>query len=590
MLNNSHLKTLVIGYTCNEKKLKSFFEPFERFLQLRGHRLIGLDEQWKNDNQDKFDVIIQKRTDDMVAAFLGDDTAQSRMLLLEQFLSQNTLVIDPLDCVRKVITRNSLLEKIDEIVCLAVEWGLWDEKSMPIGRLWWSTLSSKLVSIENRQLVETQALEIPFPAIIKSLPACGIQKSHCMYIVRSFLALQRVITKHFCDTEQVVVQKLIPSEYLWKVYIIGEHIEIFCQPNCLLFDDLLGSHGQSSDNDWLSFDSQQLAHETRQYELSCHTDASSNLHSLLQSTLSNLLPVISKVLGLSLYGIDIIFDATSGQYYMIDINYFPTFHGVPHCLEKMNEEQDKLFVKEEKQARRNYQSVPSSGSSPISLQPTTDSPKKKGRGQVASSFSAVPNPSTNIHREEYSVIEEPVSRNHVSSSTSEENTPNSFVFRVINQLIGNILFSLFFYVFLYPLLFFFTFSIIVASIVFGVYSVYFACFHTNPPSVFPLLVVIPFLVVLYGILLIFGMRHSQQDNLSLLWGRLCFSIGVMAGCSTPLYLWWKQWLDITDLMYATVGALLLTIAFSMTILLLESDMLSPKGVLLANRTNQRHMV
>jgi len=178
-----------------------------------------------------------------------------------------------------------------------------------------------------------------------------------------------------------------------------------------------------------------------------------------------------------------------------------------------------------------------------------------------------------------------------TTHTIDQNETSFSLWRILHHLFGSVLFSVFFYIFLFPLLFLFVLGIIIAAIVFGVYCIYLACTSSNPPRPLPLLVFLPFVLVLYGILLVFGaQRRSSHLTLTVFWGRLCFSLGVIAGFSTPFYLWHKQLLSTLELMYAGVGTLLLTISFAMTILLLESDMLSPRQVISTHQSNMSQSV
>ncbi|GJQ11525.1 hypothetical protein GpartN1_g4068.t1 [Galdieria partita] len=186
------------------------------------------------------------------------------------------------------------------------------------------------------------------------------------------------------------------------------------------------------------------------------------------------------------------------------------------------------------------------------------------------------------NRQEFTsaAVKDETSVTNITEDVDRQGSVSSFsLWRLVHSLLGNVLFSVFFYVFLFPLLFVFVFGVLLAAIVSGVYCIYLACMSRQPPSPLPLLVFLPFVLVLYGILLVFGAQRSSHSTLAVFWGRLCFSMGVIAGFSTPFYLWWKQVLDTMELLYAGLGTLLLTISFAMTILLLESDMLSPRQLI-----------
>ncbi|GJQ12884.1 hypothetical protein GpartN1_g4675.t1 [Galdieria partita] len=309
---------LVVGFSCNSKKRHSFFKPFGEYLARKGHVLTELQLE-DIDSATHFDVIVHKRTDDMAAAFQGDTFASSRILSLQRFLeSNNSLIIDDIGAVWSVISRRGLLQKIDEIVAAAQKYrSLSDSSTYSLKRLEWLQLSKETSCFQS----------MSFPVILKSLPACGVYKSHRMYVVKNEVALEQVMNMYVGNKEVLIAQRLVPSSYLWKAYVIGDNVDIFCQRNLPLLHikrEFYKSQG------WFCFDSQESFPETNEV-ISSPEETLDSLRHFLQP----LIPIVSHVLGLSLYGLDIIFDEVEKYYFIVDVNYFPSFRGVENCFDKI---------------------------------------------------------------------------------------------------------------------------------------------------------------------------------------------------------------------------------------------------------------
>ncbi|GJD05750.1 Inositol-tetrakisphosphate 1-kinase [Galdieria sulphuraria] len=311
---------LVIGYSCNLKKRQSFFQPFGDYLARKGHILteLQLEDIYSLPH---CDVVIHKRTDDMAAAFQGDTVASSRMVSLQNFLQSNntTLIIDDMAAVWSVISRKGLLQKIDEIVAATQKYySCTGHSTYSLKRLEWLQISNETSCFQS----------VSFPIILKSLPACGVNKSHRMYIVKNERALEEVLNTYFAKNEVVIAQRLVPSSYIWKVYVIGDNVDIFCQPNLPLFHIQREVYkGQG----WFCFDSQVSFAETNGIIYSPPEETLDSLRHFIEP----LIPIVSHVLGLSLYGLDIIFDEVERHYCIVDINYFPSFRGVENCFDKI---------------------------------------------------------------------------------------------------------------------------------------------------------------------------------------------------------------------------------------------------------------
>lgn len=186
------------------------------------------------------------------------------------------------------------------------------------------TVHSTLVSLPPYQIVENifaQDVSFDTPVIVKPIDASGDQASHQML----YLPPGQVLDKSMLKSQRVLVQEFIDhGEWVWKLYVIGEHVHI--TPN----KSLLRPRKP------VTFSSAELKKQLRMER----ENESIELPSLDKETsiiLTNFALNICRFLGLSLLGVDIIIKkpehdekAKNSQpsFYVIDLNYFPGYNGV----------------------------------------------------------------------------------------------------------------------------------------------------------------------------------------------------------------------------------------------------------------------
>jgi hypothetical protein len=158
---------------------------------------------------------------------------------------------------------------------------------------------------------------IDFPAIWKPCSACGQPGSHSML----FLAQPRAATQ-LAEGAEGILQEFVPHHgILYKVYVIGEQVFLDLRPS--LEAD---RHFQAASGNPQPFDSDFTnalprpslgSREAAMQRVSTHMD-----------TIKEASRRISRHLGLSLFGWDLIIGEDT-KAYIIDLNYFPKFEGVP---------------------------------------------------------------------------------------------------------------------------------------------------------------------------------------------------------------------------------------------------------------------
>lgn len=158
---------------------------------------------------------------------------------------------------------------------------------------------------------------LDFPAIWKPNSACGQPGSHSML----FLAQPRA-TSLIAEGSEGILQEFVPHHgILYKVYVIGEHVFLDLRPS--LDAD---KHFQAASNDPQPFNSDFTNALPRPSSESC--EAAMQRVSTHMAVIQEASRRISNHLGLSLFGWDLIIGEDT-RAYIIDLNYFPKFEGVP---------------------------------------------------------------------------------------------------------------------------------------------------------------------------------------------------------------------------------------------------------------------
>lgn len=255
------------------------------------------------------DCLLVKLTDYQV-----DDSELAKSILkrLQTYVHAHPdiLFIEPLEKVSKVLDRwvlASLLQEANIVTSTG------------------ASLSCPLSTIYDTS--QPSPLSLRFPIICKTLPACGSQSTHHMYLLSHDNQLSLLPPGKWLLQEYVN-----HGEVVYKVYVLGHKTIIVKKPS---LPDL------SSNSPALSLDSQSMqlsAVDGSPLDPSPakkqKTEAKSNGHDDIPPSLRNGCAEISerlgKLLDLNLFGYDIICpsDPTDLRYCVVDVNYFPSYTGV----------------------------------------------------------------------------------------------------------------------------------------------------------------------------------------------------------------------------------------------------------------------
>ena len=364
---------LIVAYTCNKKKQTHFFNGLcqtattwqgrygpsatkvtVRFIPL----LDATDLHFHLPQNQQFHAFIHKRTDDMAAAVSGGDKmAASRISKLSQLLqgynrplsSPPIVAIDPLEGVWRLVDRRRMSEAIDKAFGRTCK-----IHGQTVATLPWTIIPLKSGTAAMRSAIEGR---LKFPIIVKRRLACGTRASHEMviaYDMHGFLTAMKVVfgaedlpensasssdsdsspsrsstSRNDDFTNGVIAQEFMANHggVLFKVYAVANNIIV--QPRRSVQHTI-----ESPDGGYYYFDSQRLG-RAESFDFDATTGYSTSTKAMMPSRnlTHSIIATLSKELGLSLIGVDLVYDLRLKCFYIVDINYFPGYKGVNHAYE-----------------------------------------------------------------------------------------------------------------------------------------------------------------------------------------------------------------------------------------------------------------
>ena len=189
------------------------FTPFD-------FTLNSYDQTTTTDNNDnKIDLIIHKMTEELEQ----DGSKNEKLLAIEQYLKThpNTILIDPLDAVKSVTSRQRCCYNLQHITMnfniLHINYKLTQPKYFIINNI------NELES--NHFLTLMKRESISFPVICKPVTACGSPDAHSMVVIVRLADL--ALAKPPC----IVQQYHDHDEVLYKVYVLGDDVTVFQRPS-----------------------------------------------------------------------------------------------------------------------------------------------------------------------------------------------------------------------------------------------------------------------------------------------------------------------------------------------------------------------
>lgn len=129
------------------------------------------------------------------------------------------------------------------------------------------------------------------------------------------------------DANHVIAQEFVPchGSLVYKIYAIGDRVEVKPRTSVTAtYDTLTSVTSVSSEKarPYYRFDSQGI--NKREFPAQSNADVPPPS----QQVASDIVQALSRELGLTLLGIDVVYNVSQGKYAVVDVNYFPGYKGV----------------------------------------------------------------------------------------------------------------------------------------------------------------------------------------------------------------------------------------------------------------------
>ncbi|GAN07410.1 inositol-tetrakisphosphate 1-kinase [Mucor ambiguus] len=309
-----------VGLIFTRKKIeRSGFIGLEDYAIKRNIRIIHIDLSIPIEQQGNLDLIVHKMTD-LVAKIERGDTEAAK--LYQRFIAYSkehpqVIIIDAWPNIEKVLDRMLLYHHTK--MCAAKD--LIDGKP-----LFHVPKSIALDSIKDWK----DGMEITFPTMCKRRTACSSTEAHQMTLIPSAQGMSQM--EQYVKDDAVMLQEFIQHDgVIVKVYVADGQISASTRPSFKNLDH----HG-----DVVHFDSQtlpksfetkiELSHDLdRVFLRSDPTDIHLYKESVLDtSRLQKIADSLHRQLGLTFFGFDVLLQSHTNAYFVVDVNYFPSFKAV----------------------------------------------------------------------------------------------------------------------------------------------------------------------------------------------------------------------------------------------------------------------
>ncbi|GLE06929.1 hypothetical protein PINS_up016710 [Pythium insidiosum] len=258
-------------------------------------------------------VVLHKLAHEMVFARLGDDAAARRLALMTEYAAQHpeVAIVDPIDSVQLLTDRHDACRMLQRL-----------QQSSRAGGVAFNVPPFRVVQSPTdfqALLMAVDAGETALPLICKSVEACATDRSHMMTVITKRSDLQQL------DFPVIYQEFINHSGRLFKGYVLGEIINVAERrslPNL-----------RAGDTRSLAFNTQEQYPTAQDFDAGSST-ASSSSSSATNASLSQEIIFeavraigqrIREELRLSLFGFDVIVSDATREYFVIDVNYFPSY-------------------------------------------------------------------------------------------------------------------------------------------------------------------------------------------------------------------------------------------------------------------------
>mmetsp|Transcript_96511 Transcript_96511/g.133797 ORF Transcript_96511/g.133797 Transcript_96511/m.133797 type:complete len:343 (+) Transcript_96511:113-1141(+) len=296
-------------------------------LQQHGKRrnvsVVAIDLDTPLEEQGEFDLIIHK-----VVALIADEDVDplsaKRLHNLETYLATRpTVSLDPMASIRDLCDRFITCQKLDGL-CLSK--GPGEKLSVPN----WLAIRDDTPELEAKDMStlaaalqgsEDQPPAMAFPMVAKPFIADGNANSHQMALVWDMEGVASV-------PKPVVLQPFVNhGGYIYKIYILGDHIAQMTRPSLPDMDAASLAEKQGFEY----FGRVSNARECGDAKLVSDEGIVYPSHQLIAEAARH----VRTRMGITLFGIDLIRDADTQEFLLIDVNYLPGYYGVDNLHEQL---------------------------------------------------------------------------------------------------------------------------------------------------------------------------------------------------------------------------------------------------------------
>ncbi|CAN6449995.1 unnamed protein product [Victoria cruziana] len=288
-------RKIVVGYALKPNKIKSFLKPsLQALAREKGIEFVAIDQDKSLKDQGPFDIVLHKLS----------NKEWFQTLQEYQHKHPDVTIVDPPGAIEYLDNRQSMLKVVDDL-------NLSDSN----GKI---AIPKQLVVYGDPTSIPdaVKTAELKLPLVAKPLIVDGSAKSHELFLAYDHLSLTNL-------EPPLVLQEFVNhGGILFKVYIVGETFRVvkrFSLPdveNC-----------EQSRNVGLM----PLPRVSFTAASAVGTNLDPNVADLPPFPLiEKLAGELRQRLGLLLFNIDMIREyGTRGNFYVIDINYFPGYEKMP---------------------------------------------------------------------------------------------------------------------------------------------------------------------------------------------------------------------------------------------------------------------
>jgi len=283
-----------------------------------------------------YDAILHKATDELeiVRRQEGSSSSSSASVFayrfgpgiqaLEAYLAAHPLCVcvDPLEQLASVIDRRRTAKILREL-----EEEEEEEEAAAAGK---KGLMPRIRAPATAVLEDAESLlaqsNLRLPVILKPVAACGVDGSHRLAIVRSFAQEHGEFFGNGASGVVVAQEYVSHGDVFHKVYVLGDEIFPMSKPSTPAVP------AGAMDGPPLVFDSLKPLPRSFPDSVASSSPPALPLDLALARTAAARLRA---KLGLSLFGFDVVVETGSGDHFVVDVNYLPSFNNVPKAGEAL---------------------------------------------------------------------------------------------------------------------------------------------------------------------------------------------------------------------------------------------------------------